>query len=462
MDNYTWNISVSLNHYPNKNTLNWGGVRYHKQSVTIDDFIDRIKQGYCFCYCFNDRDESFGQKEKTKGNYSYTNIIVIDIDESPISMTDYIEQLTLIPTVAYTTPNNLIVDEKHNGSYRFRICYCFKNKITSEQEYTAYYDTITQQLSQDVPTVQVDTCTRSCNQQFFGSKSDCDIYDSRVIYSSHDFPFQNINVFSSFFSFGNGKNKDGIKTSKTERTSAQTKDLIKPPKPKKTFEERGISVRDDKFMQDVEALSTYDLLTKYEATYPYICHSPLNFRDGYALIDRDYLEIKRKWRIVLSDEQKTQRTCIVRDGQGRRKRLFNTALVLRKIKNDLTYEHLLYILIYERQYYYDNRDRVLTNKCLMDIATNAMTIPMESIKIQGNDKRRFKVDKSYCAEQGISANTMKNIVRKKLKDEEIGNLYDCSISLNENLTALREAGIKVGKSKLYAWCRENNINPKGK
>ena len=48
-----------------------------------------------------------------------------------------------------------------------------------------------------------------------------------------------------------------------------------------------------------------------------------------------------------------------------------------------------------------------------------------------------------------------------LKDEEIGNAYDCSLSVSENLAAFKKMGINVGKSKLYRWCKENGINTKG-
>lgn len=48
-----------------------------------------------------------------------------------------------------------------------------------------------------------------------------------------------------------------------------------------------------------------------------------------------------------------------------------------------------------------------------------------------------------------------------LKDEEIGSVYDCSMSVKDNLCLLNEMGIKVSKTKLYDWCKENGINTKG-
>ena len=52
---------------------------------------------------------------------------------------------------------------------------------------------------------------------------------------------------------------------------------------------------------------------------------------------------------------------------------------------------------------------------------------------------------------------MVGIVRRKLKDEEIGNFYDCSLSVKDNLAMLKANGIKIGLSRLYEFCDRNNI-----
>ena len=134
---------------------------------------------------------------------------------------------------------------------------------------------------------------------------------------------------------------------------------------------------------------------------------------------------------------------------------------MKKIKPSITYEHLLYNLICERTWHHDNSDGVISNNVLSEIAKNVINTPVEEIHLQSRHKKKFEIDKAYCAEHGISPNTMKNIVRKKLKDEEIGNLYDVSKSVSENLVMLREMGLKIGKTKLYEWCQENGISTKG-
>lgn len=181
------------------------------------------------------------------------------------------------------------------------------------------------------------------------------------------------------------------------------------------------------------------------------------------MVPEDYQEIYRSWYqdVVTNsngDIRKVSAVKIKRDGDNRRKCLFVSALIRRKILPSITFEHLLYNLVAERQWYYDNSDNTLNNQELMRIANNALNIEYEKINIKTKRKpSKFKVDKLYCSERGIKPKSMLGIVRRKLKDEEIGNLYDCSLSVKDNLAMLKANGIKIGLSRLYEFCDRNNI-----
>ena len=77
----------------------------------------------------------------------------------------------------------------------------------------------------------------------------------------------------------------------------------------------------------------------------------------------------------------------IKDGQGRRKKLYIAALIMKSIQPKITYEHLLFNLINERYYYYVNTDKVLTNMVLMDIAKNVINTPIEGIHLQSKHKK---------------------------------------------------------------------------
>lgn len=68
--NTRFRLSVSVNSYPDKNTTPWNSVNYRQQELTIDKFVELIKQGYCFCHCFKSSGEILIQIEKTKANFT--------------------------------------------------------------------------------------------------------------------------------------------------------------------------------------------------------------------------------------------------------------------------------------------------------------------------------------------------------------------------------------------------------
>lgn len=450
-DSKKFEISISTKAYSDKNLIKWNSVEYQRQSITVEEFALLIKEGYCFCHSFKTNGILFGLSEKKDANFLSADMVFVDIDDSDIVMNDYVGRLSKKPTLYYTTPNNHT--EKSNYKYRFRLCYLFCLPIYTVETYHSLYDGIAESIRKDIQDVEIkDNCGRTPSQQFSGNaKAECELYVTDNVFSHSDFPYQSNNVsFSSSLSISNGNLSKSAK--KDDDTVIGVKDLI---------------IADKSFISDINTLSPYDLIDKYRTKYRYFTHTELHFQDGYALIPSDYQEIYRQTYMDSfiknnGDEIKFSAVKKLRDGDNRRKKLYIAGLIMKNILPNITFENLLYNLICERTYYYDNSDRVLSNKVLANIARNVVNIPLEKIQLQSKrKKRKFCVDKSYCAMLGISPNAMKNKVRKMLKDEEIGNAYDCSLSVAENLAAFKEMDISVGKSKLYQWCKENGINTKG-
>ncbi len=444
-------VSISTQSYSDKNLIKWNSVEYQRQSITVEEFARLIKEGCCFCHSFKTKGLLFGLSEKNDANFLSADMVFVDIDDSDIEMNDFVDCLVKKPTLYYTTPNNHT--EKSNYKYRFRLCYLFSLPIYTVETYHSLYDGIAESIKKDIQEVEIkDNCGRTPSQQFSGNaKAECELYVTDNVFSHSDFPFLNNNaLFSSSLSISNGKL---LKSAKKDNDAViEVEDLV---------------IADRGFISDVNSLSPYYLIDKYRTKYRYFTHTELHYQDGYALIPSDYQEIFRQTYMDSfikdnGDEIKFSVVKKLRDGDNRRKKLYIAGLIMKKILPSITFEHLLYNLICERTYYYDNSDRVLSNKVLANIARNVVNTPLEKIQLQSKrKKRKFCVDKSYCAMLGISPNAMKNKVRKMLKDEEIGNAYDCSLSIAENLAAFKEMDISVGKSKLYQWCKENGINTKG-
>lgn len=412
-------LSLSVDYYMSK-PKNIAQIRYKRRTFTQNSLMVVLQTGYCVAHCFKTNNEIFTQSEKTNDNFEYTQMIGVDIDDCDKDMETFIRGLKKKPTFAYTTFSNGI---KGN---RFRMIYLFNQKIDSIPLYKAVYNWITDGLNIN------DNCMRSVSQQMFGTNFAAKWYKSNIWYDVPHFD-------------------ESIITNQSAKSKVQ----------------KVVSSQISKsFMNDMNSMASMDFISKYRNCYPYFTETELQYKDGYAVIDSNYFVVKRMWynqvyetkdgNITVSEIRK------YKDGNKRRIRMYNTARILRNIKNDITAEHLAYILYCEREYYYDNSDNILSNERLLSIATEITSMPMDRV-IMNNDgcKNRFKVDKKYWRERGITPKQAVQIVRGQINDRTIGELYDCSLTDKQNIELMKEYGIKVSLITLKRWRKKNGLTKNG-
>lgn len=413
-------LSLSVDYYLNK-PKNIAQIRYKRRTFTQNSLMVVLKTGYCVAHNFRTQNEIFTQSEKTNDNFEYTQMIGVDIDDCDKDMETFIKGLERKPTFAYTTFSNGI---KGN---RFRMIYLFNQKIDSIPLYKAVYNWITEGLNIN------DNCMRSVSQQMFGTNFTAKWYNSDVWY---DVPHFDESIITN-------QKKVSTQIKVSDKVSSQIS---------------------KSFMDDMDCMAAYDFIMKYRNCYPYFTETELQYKDGYAVIDNNYYVVRRMWyNQVYETKDGTVTVNEVRkykDGNKRRIRMYNTARILRNIKNDITAEHLAYILYCEREYYYDNSDNILSNERLLSIATEITSMPMERVIMNNNGKNSFKVDKDYWKERGITPKQAVQIVRGQINDRNIGELYDCSLTDKENLEMMKEYGIKVSLITLKRWRKKNGITKK--
>lgn len=418
-------LSLSVDYYTSK-PKNIAQIRYKRRTFTQNSLMIVLKTGYCVAHCFKTQNEIFTQSEKTNENFEYTQMIGIDVDDCNTDMETFIKRLKKKPTFAYTTFSNGI---KGN---RFRMIYLFNQKIDSIPLYKAVYNWLTEGLNIN------DNCMRSVSQQMFGTNFAAKWYNSNIWY---DVPTECKSINSE------------QKVSKTQKYQKCQKG---------SSENNNTLLCDNAVVKALYSMSPQDFIFYYRQTYDYFTSTPLHYENGYALIPEDYYEVKRPWYKDNVGDKTISVVKTIRDGEQRRKRLCNTAIILRAIKRDISFEHLLYILVCERQYYYDNSDKVLSNKELINIAKWGIELPSEQINPQKVKHPKFKVDKSYWAEKGITARQAANIVRGILKSQEIGSMYDFNLTDKENMQVMKDYGLKVSLRTLKQWRKDNGIKVSNK
>ena len=415
-------LSLSVDYYTGK-PKNIAQIRYKRRTFTQNSLMVVLGTGYCVAHCFKTQNEIFTQSEKTNDNFEYTQMIGVDVDDCDEDMETFIRGLKKKPTFAYTTFSNGV---KGN---RFRMIYIFNQKIDSIPLYKAVYNWITEGLNIN------DNCMRSVSQQLFGTNFSAKWYNSNVWY---DVPHFDESIITN-----------------------QSESIITNQSAKIKVQKGVLSQISKSFMDDMNSMASMDFISKYTNCYPYFTATPLHYENGYALIPEDYCEITRPWyREEVGDNTITV-VRRLRHGDKRKTHMSNTAVIIRKIKNDITAEHLAYILFCEREYYYDNSDNVLTNKELINIAQWAMGIPINELNPTQIKHPKFKVDKAYWKERGITPKQAVQIVRGQIKDKNIGELHDCSLTDKQNVEMMKEYGIKVSLITLKRWRKKNNITKSG-
>lgn len=411
---YTFNVSVSTTTHKDKADFEAASksLVYQKQSANIDTLCQLIKEGHSFCHCYDDNDDTFTNSTKTQANFRYTSFIPYDIDDSTLPMDEYLTTLAYQPTIAYTTTSNGI---KGN---RYRLIYCFDSKIKGVGSYQALFDT----LKVESGIGELDNCTHSPAQAFFGNAlPTCRMVCTHYIYH--------------------------LPTA----TSTTTEKKEKVSKHIKNRREECDIICNDTFIQDFESMSLRKFVSTYSSEYQPIEESELTYRNGYASIDENYLRIYRRWNPDTRHIHKWQ------DGEGRRKKLATAALIIRKIKPDITAEHLIYCLANEVVHYYCNIDGILNQSFILRVAKAALEKPIDEITIKGHDKRKYKVDVAYWKSQGISIKAAVAKAKGVWNDERMGELYDLQLTDKENVEAMAEYGVKVSVSTLKRWRKKHGI-----
>lgn len=442
---------------------------FQKEKLTSNKLLERIKKGHSFMSVLNNYSMcvEFNQKSKTEKRYQrrterdilQTQFIGVDVDDSEIEMMNFIDKISIKPTIAYTTPNNLI-----NG-YRFRLIYILNNPIKEQSSFETLYHGLVTKIEEETETQLKDNCGAKIERLFNGNaNTNIQTYLSNLIYDFEDFP------------------KGQKKTSVTK--IAKTK----------------ITENGDNFNKVFQSFSTMDIKDFIRAYKPYnevIQQSKVKYNErGYSLLDDTYIEIKRFGKDGLIKKG---------IGEGRKKYLYNILQLKKKIKPNISIEELLFNAAFEIYYYIDNSDNKLTKPYIIDLVKNVFESET-TIKTYTNTKT-FKVSKGFCIEHNTTPNQYKCIVRKELHyqsiDEwynkeltpnenynnailkgikisnktiynfakekgyikpniDISEWYDDRLSVKENLQIAKDNDIKVSLAKLYNYCKQNNINSKGK
>ncbi len=420
------NVAISTNGYNTKPSATLiPRIEFRNQEVNIFQLEQAIMNGHAISAVFRTKNKKYTQKQRTMDNMIEIQFVMVDIDDSSCDNIDMlIETLALLPTLAYTTYNH-----KVKGN-RYRLLYIFNEIITNVDVYRQLYEQIIKKNN-----LRCDPCGSNPTQMILGTNGQmADIRTFDKTYSLNDFDI---------------KYKLVIDTTKAKKQKSDTK----------------ISIEiNDEFFDDFIHLSFNEFIEAYRTVFPHIQHTPFN-RDNskpYTVLPENFIYIRHKYcDEVYNGDVVGTNLVKLKDGQHRRKALYMCAIMRRLMIPDITIEHLLANAYYDLNYYISNAIDPINRYELTEICVRAYTTDISKFSIDTfKDKKqpKFIINDDYCAQNGITKKKALSLARKLLNYERIGEVYDPTLSLNENIKQMKELGVKVSKPTLISFKKFYNLN----
>lgn len=423
-------------------------LRFREQTVTVDEIVDLISDGYAFCATFVTNNGELMWKKQDDGSkkcicpvlkdgymsmtvkrdefFKGSQIVSIDIDDTQYTnVEDYIAQLTYIPTFAYTSYSDSPTKRK------FRLCYVLDKPLNSIEEYKEVANTIHYTAEQDTQEPISDKCGEKASQYFNGTNlnAGAELYKYYVVYDRADFP-----------------------TIEQEEVDEDLNAKVKCEFDKDT-------------VKAMETQAYQKFMHRNSLKYQYFYQSEIDWKDGekWRAVDSSFVSLCYRWRGTGEIEK-------YKDGEHRRRHLKTYACLRRLIKPTVTPTELLFNLYVDRERFFDNSDAALNIEVLKSKVNAAFSMEIDEIKQRYSvvlEKNRRKIvlnptfikDNQHLNKLGVGEN-LQAIVRKAVKEVNyaaIDEFYNSELSVSENLKNLQDNGVKIHLATLYRYCADRGI-----
>ena len=425
-------------------------LRFTKKTVDIDDFLNYMLEGhgYTGVYSF----DSFRMTQRNNNNFRYSYLVTIDVDHSKETMNEMINRLEFKPTCGYTS-----FSDGKDGDRRFRLVYCFDDKIEGKEEYWNYFYTVLAANGLELDDKVIDEKGREAIQYYNGNGSaNFDYAVTNIIYCKKDFNLYYkdyyilYNTSSNINKIYNKSINEKYINNYTPHNNIHLNDTFT----NEEFESDYWNMKDDG-----------EILYKYINVYPNLEHTPLPKVDDdipYIIYPSDYIEINRVAKvgekyIRLSEGSKLK----IKDGQGRGRTLFFNGILRRMINPDISFDNLLYNLLFEFYHYMTNykAENLIGRREIYNTARDVMKADMTKYEyLRNRPHKGFTTNPDYCAKHNISRNKFKGTAGKLIRYQQIGELYDHSKTVKENVEVMKAYGLeRISEPTLKRWMKDNGI-----
>jgi len=393
-----------------------------------------IGKGYTINHIYKEEafDENgyISKSNATLDNFASSQIIFVDIDNTKSqSIQDFTALLSILPTFSYYTPHDSL------DARRFRLVYVLDMELDYDK-WKLFAKFIHSQIEKDTSEIIKDKCGEINNQYANGATCISTIIpgDGLIHY-------------------------DDYITALTKFHCAQTKSSKEWSSVR--FDRKSRDGFDADFLYDLENLKPSNIKKKYGRRYKYVTRtehedwkeytdpqSGETIYPAYQYTDKNYAE--RMWYAKYGSK--------VHNGENRRRKLFLRACITRLIDPSLNKSNVLYNVWLDRVDWFDNHDGVLKLDRLIEYVNCAFHSSIEELR------SKLSINKKVIIHKFIKDKTLQAKIRayalKQLQFQRIGDVYDTSKSVEQNVEYLTSIGIKISRASLFRFAKENGISGK--
>jgi hypothetical protein len=430
---YKLQLGISTKNFTQKpNPTEIRKIQFRKESITVNEMANLIKEGYCFSHNFNTQQQVYGLHEKTINAFDYTNYLWLDIDNSAHNLESFYHQLNHKPTIAYTTLSNT------DQNYRYRLIYLLDFSITSNEEYKTYLNVIVNDIVNDLGNHFIQFIDRKCfnvSLMMYGSKKDCTlIQNDKCIYTN-----QMIEQIKSKL--------------ESNQSTFKFKDLIGLNELKCSKEFILNKVIEENTITDNGYSTTSHLCNQVIENY----NNGFNYQDYLSNVNTIKIESEELY-IDVSDLFIYELNLYSAKGGrvpigNRHGTLFRQGIILRNITPSITIEVLSTILYCLYKFHYQHsHDFGVYEVCR--ISHGVMKLNHDDEKFKNTGRRKYIFNRNIYSSIDISKeDKIKELAKckRRKRDTFLQKNYDWNKSVLDNAKLLN-----LSKSTFYNYLKENN------
>lgn len=401
-------LQISEHPYEQKPTGLYDKVVYKRCDITPKELFDIATSGYIFRCNLKSTD--------AKGSRIFVSsqFLCYDYDHHNETMEETIASLPIKPTFAYHSPTKTNDDSTH----RFRIVYVLSEPITDEGVWVATSMHVAMLIG-FTPNEDMDKCSFVATNLWNGSLNG-GVWCGDILQNPQ------VEIDPCI----------GISAPITDKLSNGERNALKMA---------NLCLKTSSLYQDwFSNMTYYDILDKYKDTYAVYDESiPIDECETHYIYDKDtYVTLYRK------HENKDGKFKVGKwqDGERRHEKIYADVKILIEIKPDISLEEVIYNMINEIYLFFDYTDLPRT-KILINIY-NSFTDGKPCL--YSGRRRGVRMKNGYKYSKVMS----------DLKKQACLELFDCNLSLDENVSLMEYYGVYVSRQTLSKYIKQEGLKLK--